>query len=137
MVKNLDTSSTYLAYFFQEGANYRVYVLVPLLPAFEGDVGSGSVHAMHCVLHYQNNSIRELFERLERHGVTDPSRYLSFTSLRTWSELCGTPITELIYIHSKVRAYYQIPRVAETLLTVKNVPKYRRQVKISFTPLIA
>ena len=63
---------------------------------------------MHCVLHYQNNSIRELFERLERHGVSDPSKYLSFTSLRTWSELCGTPITELIYIHSKVSAY-QIP----------------------------
>ena len=32
----------------------------------------------------------------------DPSEYLSFCSLRTHAELSDTPVTELIYIHSKL-----------------------------------
>ena len=28
--------------------------------------------------------------------------YVSFCSLRTWGDLLGTPVTELVYIHSKL-----------------------------------
>ena len=87
---------------FREGKSYRVYVLVPLLPAFEGDVGGAGGGAMHCILHYQNSSIESLFNKLVEAGVPDPTKFISFCSLRTWSELCDTPVTELIYIHSKV-----------------------------------
>ena len=79
--------------------------MVPLLPAFEGNVGDSAGNAMRAILHFNYASITRgptsLFARLEAAGV-DPANYLSFCSLRTWSELCGVPVTELVYIHSKL-----------------------------------
>lgn len=43
-----------------------------------------------------------LITRLEAAGLADWPRYLGFYSLRAWDELRGTPVTELIYIHSKL-----------------------------------
>lgn len=40
--------------------------------------------------------------RLKEYGIENPGEYISFHSLRTHSELNGTPITELIYVHSKL-----------------------------------
>lgn len=40
--------------------------------------------------------------RLREAGVDDPSEYISFYSLRNHSSLNGEPITELIYVHSKL-----------------------------------
>ena len=100
--RNVVNIKRHMWYFFREGKSYRVYVLVPLLPAFEGDVGGAGSGAMHCILHYQNSSIATLIKKLKDAGVPDPTQFLSFSSLRTWSELCDTPVTELIYIHSKV-----------------------------------
>nr|XP_040569345.1 LOW QUALITY PROTEIN: phospholipase D1-like [Lepeophtheirus salmonis] len=85
---------------------FRIYVLVPLLPAFEGHLGSSySGNAIRAILHYNYSSIcrgeRSLFKRLERAGI-NPINYISFCSLRTTEELLGTPVTELVYIHSKL-----------------------------------
>ena len=97
----MDNQSVCFLLCSREGKAYRVYVLVPLLPAFEGDVGGAGGGAMHCILHYQNSSIATLFKKLEEAGVPDPTKFISFSSLRTWSEL-DHPVTELIYIHSKL-----------------------------------
>lgn len=40
--------------------------------------------------------------RLREVGIKNPEEYISFHSLRTLSELNSTPITELIYVHSKL-----------------------------------
>lgn len=40
--------------------------------------------------------------RLKAAGIEDPSNYISFYGLRTHSVLNGEPITELIYVHSKL-----------------------------------
>jgi phospholipase D1/2 len=41
------------------------------------------------------------FSRLESLGI-DPSEHLCFCSLRTHSTLLNMPVTELIYVHSKL-----------------------------------
>ena len=55
--------------------------------------------------HYNYASIcrgnNSLFGQLKKSGI-NPMNYVSFCSLRTWGDLLGTPVTELVYIHSKL-----------------------------------
>ena len=79
--------------------------MLPLLPAFEGKIGSATGNALRVILHYNYSSIcrgpNSLVRQLERLGI-NPFKYLTFGSLRTHGELLGTPVTELVYIHSKL-----------------------------------
>jgi len=87
------------------GHKFRVYVVVPLLPAFEGNIGESSAgNAMRVILHYNNSSMHSLLTRLKVDGgVRDPLDYISFCSLRTWNaSQMVTPVTELVYVHSKL-----------------------------------
>lgn len=43
-----------------------------------------------------------ILHRLKEAGIEDPSEYISFHSLRTNSVLNNYPVTELIYVHSKL-----------------------------------
>lgn len=43
-----------------------------------------------------------LLNRLKEAGVEDPKKYISFYGLRNHSILNGEPITELVYVHSKL-----------------------------------
>jgi len=43
-----------------------------------------------------------ILNRLEEAGIDKPQNYISFHSLRNHSFLNNTPITELIYVHSKL-----------------------------------
>ncbi|XP_053600044.1 phospholipase D2 isoform X2 [Plodia interpunctella] len=85
---------------------FRVFVVMPLLPGFEGEVGASSGAALHVVTHWNYQSIsrgREaILTRLYEAGVSDPSQYITFHGLRTHSVLDGEPITELVYVHSKL-----------------------------------
>lgn len=38
--------------FFREGKKYRVYVVTPLLPGFEGDINTGGGSAIQAVMHF-------------------------------------------------------------------------------------
>lgn len=38
--------------FFREGKRYRVYVVTPLLPGFEGDINTGGGSAIQAVMHF-------------------------------------------------------------------------------------
>ncbi|XP_021931643.1 phospholipase D1 isoform X2 [Zootermopsis nevadensis] len=90
----------------KEGAVFRVYVVMPLLPGFEGEVGSPSGTALHAVTHWNYASIcrgkEAILTKLKAAGVEDPSEYISFHGLRTHSILNGELVTELIYVHSKL-----------------------------------
>ncbi|CAD5217208.1 unnamed protein product [Bursaphelenchus xylophilus] len=90
----------------REGTTFRVYVLIPLLPGFEGDLGSGNYSALMAVLHWTLSSISKgphsLIENLKINGIEKPFDYVSFCSLRTYDELCGKLVTEMVYIHCKL-----------------------------------
>ncbi|KAI5641875.1 phospholipase D2 [Phthorimaea operculella] len=79
---------------------------MPLLPGFEGEVGAPSGTSLHAVTHWNYQSIcrsREaILTRLYEAGIEDPSEYITFHGLRTHSVLEGEPITELVYVHSKL-----------------------------------
>ncbi|XP_060654900.1 phospholipase D2 isoform X1 [Drosophila nasuta] len=90
----------------KEKKRFRVYVIMPLLPGFEGDVGGSTGNAVRAITHWNYASISRgrtaILTRLQEAGITKPENYISFHSLRNHSYLNNTPITELIYVHSKL-----------------------------------
>lgn len=88
---------------FQE--KFRVIVMIPLLPAFEGSVDDPSAAILRVQLHWEYQTIcrgkSSIYSRL-REFTDSPEDYISFYSLRTHSVILGTPVTEMIYIHSKL-----------------------------------
>ncbi|CAH2091665.1 unnamed protein product [Euphydryas editha] len=88
------------------GDTFRVFVVMPLLPAFEGEVGAPSGTSLHAVTHWNYQSIcrskEAILTRLYEAGIEDPSEYITFHGLRTHSILDGEPVTELVYVHSKL-----------------------------------
>lgn len=89
-----------------EKKTFRVYVVMPLLPGFQGDVCGTSGNALRAITHWNYASISRgkssILARLKEIGISDPSEYISFHSLRTNAVLNNCPITELIYVHSKL-----------------------------------
>lgn len=81
---------------------FRVYILIPLLPAFEGEIGTSSGKPIEQITHYNYCSIckgpNSLLGRLETE-IEDPSEYIGFYSLRNHDELNGKLVTELVYVH--------------------------------------
>uniref|UniRef100_A0A158P5Z9 Phospholipase n=1 Tax=Angiostrongylus cantonensis TaxID=6313 RepID=A0A158P5Z9_ANGCA len=92
-------------YTIVEKEPFRVYIMVPLMPGFEGNVGAPGGSSLQAVLHWTYQSLsrgpNSLFERVKA-VVPNPHNYISVASLRTNDILCGKLVTELIYIHSKL-----------------------------------
>ncbi|XP_043512604.1 phospholipase D2 isoform X3 [Frieseomelitta varia] len=90
----------------KEGAVFRVFVIMPLLPGFEGEVGGPTGTALRAITHWNYASISRgkdaILNRLIEAGIEDPSEYITFHGLRTHAMLNGTLVTELIYVHSKL-----------------------------------
>uniref|UniRef100_A0A8C2YRK8 Phospholipase n=2 Tax=Chinchilla lanigera TaxID=34839 RepID=A0A8C2YRK8_CHILA len=90
----------------REGRRYRVYVVIPLLPGFEGDISTGGGNALQAIMHFnyrtmcrgENSILGQLKTELGNQWIN----YISFCGLRTHAELEGNLVTELIYVHSKL-----------------------------------
>ncbi|XP_052810030.1 phospholipase D1-like isoform X3 [Mya arenaria] len=84
---------------------FRVYVVLPLLPAFEGEIGATGGYSIQAVLHWNYMSISKgdnsLWQQLAKR-VDDPKKYILFCGLRSHDELKGKLVTELVYVHSKL-----------------------------------
>nr|XP_008191551.1 PREDICTED: phospholipase D2 isoform X2 [Tribolium castaneum]XP_008191552.1 PREDICTED: phospholipase D2 isoform X2 [Tribolium castaneum] len=85
---------------------FRVFVVMPLLPGFEGEVGGPTGTSLHAITHWNYCSISQgkdaILSRLQEAGIEDPSDFISFYGLRNHATLNCEPITELIYVHSKL-----------------------------------
>nr|XP_055223196.1 phospholipase D2 isoform X4 [Gorilla gorilla gorilla] len=90
----------------KQGQCYRVYVLLPLLPGFEGDISTGGGNSIQAILHFTYRTLcrgeYSILHRLKAAMGTAWRDYISICGLRTHGELGGHPVSELIYIHSKV-----------------------------------
>uniref|UniRef100_A0A671K9L6 Phospholipase n=1 Tax=Sinocyclocheilus anshuiensis TaxID=1608454 RepID=A0A671K9L6_9TELE len=88
-----------------EGKKYRVFVVIPLLPGFEGDISQGGGNAIQAILHFTYRTINRgehsILSRLKEQMQDEWTQYISLCGLRTHSELGQSPVTELIYVHSK------------------------------------
>ena len=80
-------------------------VLIPLIPDNGGTIYEGVSSSLRIVVHYQLNTISQgensIFNQLLRKGI-NASEYIQFYSLRNHDLLNGMPVTESIYIHSKI-----------------------------------
>uniref|UniRef100_A0A7N6AJ61 Phospholipase n=1 Tax=Anabas testudineus TaxID=64144 RepID=A0A7N6AJ61_ANATE len=90
----------------KEGKKYRVYVVTPLLPGFEGDITTGGGNAIQAVMHFNYRTMirgeYSIISQLKKEMDDQWMNYISFTGLRTHAELEGRLVTELIYVHSKM-----------------------------------
>nr|XP_057943877.1 phospholipase D1 isoform X2 [Doryrhamphus excisus] len=89
---------------YREKKKYRVYVVIPLLPGFEGDITTGGGNAIQAILHFTYRTIsrgeQSILSRLS--DLEDRwTEYFTVCGLRTKSELSQSLVTELIYVHSK------------------------------------
>uniref|UniRef100_A0A6Q2Y1J3 Phospholipase n=1 Tax=Esox lucius TaxID=8010 RepID=A0A6Q2Y1J3_ESOLU len=91
---------------YREGKRFRVYVVTPLLPGFEGDINTGGGSAIQAVMHYNYRTMIRgdcsITSQLKREMDDQWMNYISFAGLRTHAELEGRLVTELIYVHSKM-----------------------------------
>ncbi|XP_044226561.1 phospholipase D1 [Thunnus albacares] len=88
----------------REQKKYRVFVVIPLLPGFEGDISAGGGNAIQAILHFTYRTIcrgeQSILSRLAE--VEDQwMEYITICGLRTHSQLSNSLVTELIYVHSK------------------------------------
>uniref|UniRef100_A0A3Q3X0R9 Phospholipase n=1 Tax=Mola mola TaxID=94237 RepID=A0A3Q3X0R9_MOLML len=90
----------------KEGKKYRVYVITPLLPGFEGDITTGGGNALQAVMHFNYRTMirgeYSIISQLKKEMDDQWMNYISIAGLRTHAELEGRLVTELIYVHSKM-----------------------------------
>uniref|UniRef100_A0A669D290 Phospholipase n=1 Tax=Oreochromis niloticus TaxID=8128 RepID=A0A669D290_ORENI len=90
----------------KERKKYRVYVVTPLLPGFEGDITTGGGNAIQAVMHFNYRTMirgeYSIISQLKKEMGDQWMNYISFAGLRTHAELEGRLVTELIYVHSKM-----------------------------------
>ena len=96
----------------ERGATFRVFILLPLLPAFEGDIAGDSGSGMRAIMYYQvlstsyytlpclhytmhpqyqsiSRGENSLICRLQQAGIKQWDKYIGFYSLRTHDMLKG------------------------------------------------
>ena len=85
--------------------NFKVIVMLPLLPGFEGDIEDSSLLKVQLHWEYQtiNRGVMSIMEQLSKDkNIKHPEDFISFYSLRNHAFLNGKPVTEMVYIHSKL-----------------------------------
>ncbi|KAI5106951.1 phospholipase D1 isoform X1, partial [Silurus meridionalis] len=91
---------------YREKKKFRMYVVMPLLPGFEGDISSGGGQAIKAIMHFNYRTMcrgeHSIIDRLKRVMADCWINYVSFCGLRTHADLDGRLVTELIYVHSKL-----------------------------------
>ena len=80
----------------------RIMVIVPLFPNMPGVLKKGGVHSMMAILSYQYRSFSHLNAKLKEAGISDTSEYIRFFSIRKHGILSSRPVTEMIYVHTKL-----------------------------------
>ncbi|KAL0265433.1 UNVERIFIED_CONTAM: hypothetical protein PYX00_010823 [Menopon gallinae] len=88
----------------ERGESFKVYVLIPQLPAFEAQLDSRR-SSIREVMRIQAESVakgpQSLLGRLRAEGIA-PERHVLFLSLRRGSIERGRVVSELVYVHSKL-----------------------------------
>jgi phospholipase D1/2 len=84
---------------------FKVVVIIPLLPGFSGEIDDPKSTVLRIQVHWQLQTIcngeRSLYKELKQEGI-NPDEYIQFYSLRQHGKMSGSPVTEIVYIHSKL-----------------------------------
>ncbi|WOK96099.1 phospholipase D zeta 1-like isoform X1 [Canna indica] len=92
----------------KEKKQFRVIIVLPLLPGFQGSIDDGDSASVRAIMHWQyrticrgpNSILQKLYDKMG-HRAHD---FISFYGLRTYGRLCdGGPLfTNQVYVHSKL-----------------------------------
>ncbi|OAY77325.1 Phospholipase D zeta 1 [Ananas comosus] len=87
---------------------FRIIIVIPLLPGFQGGIDDGGAASVRAIMHWQyrtisrgpNSIMQNLYERVGPRAHD----YISFYGLRTYGRLCdgGPLVTNQVYVHSKL-----------------------------------
>jgi phospholipase D1/2 len=82
-----------------------VWVIIPLIPGFAGELDDPDAVIPRVIMHWQYSTIcrgeNSLFARIAALNVK-PSDYIQFFGLRTHGIVADHPKTEIVYVHSKL-----------------------------------
>ncbi|KAL6914069.1 hypothetical protein FSST1_011829 [Fusarium sambucinum] len=74
-----------------EGQPFHVWVLMPAVPAFAGDLHDDGALGTRAIMEFQYDSISRggysIIEKLFKAGIRDPSRYIGFYNLRNFDRI--------------------------------------------------
>lgn len=90
------------------GRCFRVIIIIPLLPGFQGGVDDAGAATVRAIMHWQYRTIcrgrYSLLQRLHEALGSDVDKYVSFYGLRNYGKLSeGRPlVTSQVYVHSKI-----------------------------------
>lgn len=85
--------------------DFFVYIVIPLMPAFEGAYDSSSGVANQTITHWNYQTISHGAQSLIAQLCClncNPFKYISFCALRNWGRIKSQLVTEMVYVHSKV-----------------------------------
>eukprot|EP00742_Colponemidia_sp_Colp-10_P021096 GILJ01024679.1.p2 GENE.GILJ01024679.1~~GILJ01024679.1.p2 ORF type:complete len:595 (-),score=81.98 GILJ01024679.1:153-1937(-) len=90
-----------------EKRTFRVFVILPLFPDFVGLIHTNAAASLRLQLDWEYQTIcraeNSIFAQLSNDPlIDDPNEYISFCGLRNVGILNGKPVTEQIYVHSKL-----------------------------------
>ena len=88
----------------KEGTNFKVYIFIPLMPGFEGDIVEKDSQVLKLQIRFQQETIvkgpNSLYTTLRREGI-NCADYIRFYGLRNHDVFDDGPKQDMIYIHSK------------------------------------
>ncbi|KAJ8656583.1 hypothetical protein O0I10_007660 [Lichtheimia ornata] len=83
----------------EERDNFKVIVLMPLMPAFPADLATKEAANARLIMYYQYVSIcrggKSIMEKLEAAGI-DPTQYIRFYSLRSYDRINRRKMEEML-----------------------------------------
>lgn len=92
---------------FRNEQTFKLVIVLPLLPGFEGHVDDGKSNIMRIQLGWQHATLsrgdNSMFGQLRAAGIERPTDYVKVYGLRNHCKLPnGKPSTEIVYVHSKM-----------------------------------
>ncbi|TQV98777.1 hypothetical protein V2A60_007522 [Cordyceps javanica] len=85
---------------------FKIWVVMPAVPAFAGDLKSNDALGTRAIMKYQYNSIsrggHSIIERLQQAGIEDPSEYINFYNLRNFDRINTSTTMEAAEIKAGV-----------------------------------
>ncbi|KAI8884179.1 phospholipase D/nuclease [Backusella circina FSU 941] len=83
----------------EEQEKFKVFVLMPLMPAFPADLSTKEAATARLVMYYQYISIcsgeKSIIEQLKKSGI-NPEEYIRFYSLRSWDRINQKFVEEML-----------------------------------------
>lgn len=84
---------------FQEQEKFKVFVVMPLMPAFPADLATKEAATARLVMYYQYISIcsgpNSIYEKLKKQNI-NPEEYIRFYSLRSYDRINRPKIEEMM-----------------------------------------